>query len=393
MRGSPPERHPSRRRSVPRLAAATAVAAVLVPVFVAAPSAVAGPPRSSTLQRAFASAAQHYRVPQSVLLGVSYLESRWDTHAGRPSVTGGYGPMHLTDARTAIAGSAAAAAGDAQGDQRGDVARPLAVTAQVAVPKERALPASLRTADRAAALTGLSNERLREDPAANVAGGAALLAAAQKALGRPLSADPADWFGAVARYSGADDTASAADFADDVFQTIRDGAARTDDSGQHVVLAAVPGLRPDTAQADALGLRTADADGTECPPHGGLRVGARAVRAVREHPDRLRQPRPGGPAARLRRSTTSSSTTPRASWDVTLKLVQDPTYLGWHYTVRSSDGHIAAARGDQGRRLARRQLVRQRQVDRHRARGLPRRSGRLVHRGDVPPARPGWCAT
>ena len=51
----------------------------------------------------------------------------------------------------------------------------------------------------------MSAERLRRDPAANVAGGAALLAAAQKQLGRPLSSDPADWYGAVARFSGADD--------------------------------------------------------------------------------------------------------------------------------------------------------------------------------------------
>ena len=30
-----------------------------------------------------------------------------------------------------------------------------------------------------------------------------------------------------------------------------------------------------------------------------------------------------------------------ASWDTTLKLVQDPTYVSWHYSLRSSDGHIA----------------------------------------------------
>lgn len=29
------------------------------------------------------------------------------------------------------------------------------------------------------------------------------------------------------------------------------------------------------------------------------------------------------------------------SYDVALKLVQDPDYLAWNYTVRSSDGHIA----------------------------------------------------
>ncbi|MYS08414.1 N-acetylmuramoyl-L-alanine amidase, partial [Streptomyces sp. SID6041] len=38
----------------------------------------------------------------SVLLAVSYLQSRWDAHGGAPSVTGGYGPMHLTDAVTAL---------------------------------------------------------------------------------------------------------------------------------------------------------------------------------------------------------------------------------------------------------------------------------------------------
>jgi hypothetical protein len=30
-----------------------------------------------------------------------------------------------------------------------------------------------------------------------------------------------------------------------------------------------------------------------------------------------------------------------ASWDTTLRLVQDPTYLGWHYSIRSADGLVA----------------------------------------------------
>jgi hypothetical protein len=86
---------------------------------------------------------------------------------------------------------------------------------------------------KAAELTGIPAERLRTDAAANVAGGAALLAAAQKQLGEPLSDDAADWYGAVARYSGADDTATAATYADDVFDVIRRGEAarRTRASG------------------------------------------------------------------------------------------------------------------------------------------------------------------
>ncbi len=339
MPRSIPDR-PTRRRPVPRIAAVTATAALLLPVFGPAPSAGASQPRADSLQRAFTAASQRYQVPRSVLLAVSYLESRWDTHAGRPSVTGGYGPMHLTDARTAIAQSAARTDGDALGDPRGDTSRPLTVPATVKVPQERALPASLKTADRAASLTGLSGEQLREDPADNVAGGAALLAADQKSLGQPLSSDPGDWFGAVARYSGADDTATAADFAGDVFQTIRDGESRTTDSGQHVTLAAQPSVRADTAQARSLGLRTADTAGTECP----VTVACEWVPAPYE------QYGPGptdyGNHDLANRPQDSSVDyivihDTEGTWDVTLGLVQDPTYLGWHYTVRSADGQVA----------------------------------------------------
>ena len=34
-------------------------------------------------------------MPESVLFSVSYLESRWEDHAGQPSRAAGYGPMAL----------------------------------------------------------------------------------------------------------------------------------------------------------------------------------------------------------------------------------------------------------------------------------------------------------
>ncbi|MFG1684350.1 N-acetylmuramoyl-L-alanine amidase [Nonomuraea sp. NPDC049269] len=142
----------------------------------------------------FAAAAREYGVPESVLLGVSYLESRWDANAGAPSVAGGYGPMHLVDA-------------------------------------------PLRLAER---LTGLPAARLRTDPAANIRGGAAVLASYQR---RP-SANPADWYDAVARYSGAPGPQAARAFADEVFAVIRTGATRRTDDGQPVRLAAIPALFP-----------------------------------------------------------------------------------------------------------------------------------------------------
>lgn len=182
------------------------VAALLLPLLGAAPPGVSAEAPSARLQDAFTSAAAEYQVPQSVLLGVSYLQSRWDAHDGAPSVTGGYGPMHLTDARAALANATrhSEAAGDPRGD---DLRAPL--RASEAAPKNTQLPARLRTLPRAAQLTGLSAEQLRGDSAANVRGGAALLAAAQKKLGKPLSDRPADWYGAVAAFSGADDTATA----------------------------------------------------------------------------------------------------------------------------------------------------------------------------------------
>ncbi|AEW93119.1 MULTISPECIES: peptidoglycan recognition protein family protein [Streptomycetaceae] len=319
---------------------AAVAAAALLPVFVGAAPAGAGQADTGSLQRAFTTAARHYHVPVSVLLGVSYLESRWDGHAGRPSVTGGYGPMHLTDARTALAGSGRRAGGDALGDPRGDTSRPLRTPAAVPLPAERALPASLRTAERAAALTGLPRAALRENAADNVAGGAALLAAAQRATGRPPSADPGQWFGAVARYSGADDAATATDFADDVFQVIHDGAARTTDSGQRVALAADASVRPRTTQVRALGLRAPRTERTECP----RRVACEWV------PAPYQQYGPGNGdygnhdlADRPKDSSVDYIVIhdTEGTWDTTLKLVQDPKYLGWHYTVRSSDGHVA----------------------------------------------------
>ena len=98
-----------------------ASAALLLPLVAAAPPGAAERLSSARLQGAFAQAAAEYRVPQSVLLGVSYLQSRWDSHAGAPSVGGGYGPMHLTDARTALAESPHHSHGaeDARGDTSG----------------------------------------------------------------------------------------------------------------------------------------------------------------------------------------------------------------------------------------------------------------------------------
>lgn len=284
----------------------------------------------ATRQAAYAAAAGEYGVPESVLLGVSYLESRWDTHAGEPSTDAGYGPMHLTDAPTVLAEDHH---GGTAEDPRGDTERP--------VGDEEFGPA-LTTLYRAAELTGTDAATLRAKPAENIAGGAALLAAYQEDLGAPASADPADWYGAVAKYAGAAYEQDAATFADEVYATIRDGAARTTDDGQAVRLAGDPSVAPQQRWLGELGLPRLAAEDVECPK----RLGCEWIPAT------YRQTNPDDLGAYVNHDKANRPRDQKIEYIVihdtegrypgVINMVQDPTRAAsWQYTLRSSDGHIA----------------------------------------------------
>ncbi|MEJ7690926.1 MAG: hypothetical protein WKF76_11115 [Nocardioidaceae bacterium] len=182
--------------------------------------AVGNGPVAQARQRTFAAAASTYDVPTSVLLGVSYLESRWDDHGASPSTSGGYGPMHLTD--VAVPDNSLA-----KGD--GTVRRSDG-------------PAALHTASTAAALTKLSVRRLTSDDVANICGGAALLASYQRDLGKATgtTTTAASWYGAVKTYSGAATAADETTFAQRVYSTLKSGEQRTTIDGQRLQLAAQP---------------------------------------------------------------------------------------------------------------------------------------------------------
>ncbi|MGD3106959.1 N-acetylmuramoyl-L-alanine amidase [Streptomyces sp. YGL11-2] len=349
MRGSAPEddtriHRPALRRS----ATAVAAAVLLLPLISAAPSAQARQPRSDTLQHAFGKAAARFHVPRSVLMGVSYLESRWDGHGGAPSVSGGYGPMHLTDARAAVARQPEFSA-DGE-DARGDTARtrrtvPATQQRRAVLPAQ--LPARLRTLPQAARLTGLPAATLRSDSAANVLGGAALLAAAQRGLGLPASSDPAKWYAAVARYGGEDSARGGAAFANDVYAVMRRGQSRTTDAGQRVTLAAAPALTPDPTQAKRIGVsagsaRRASGHGSagelECP----WSVACESWPAPYEVYDKTNYGNHDlANRPKDQRVDTIVIHDTEGSWETSLRLIKDPKYVSWHYTVRSSDGLIA----------------------------------------------------
>src|SRR6478736_4130046 len=185
-----PQRRPSRIRPTRLIAGALTFALVsgLAAATAVAPAAADSP----DLDDAFTSAASAYGVPRAVLAAVSYAQTRWEPHAGAPSVAGGWGPMHLVDTMLLA---------------------------------DKTTPARDTTLDEAARLTGLTADALRDDVAANVAGGAALLADAQARLGNPVGShtEPGGWYAAVAAFSGSTDETAATGFADAVFDTISSG--------------------------------------------------------------------------------------------------------------------------------------------------------------------------
>jgi hypothetical protein len=300
-----------------------ALAAVALPVALTGVSSEDPPALASTVSTpapsaaasAFSAAAAQYGVPESVLLAVSYAESRWDDHAGAQSTSGGFGPMHLTAPGAARAVDLA----DEQKVARAD---------------------SLRTLYKAAELTGLDPVALRKDTVANIHGGAAVLASYQKSLGLPVGANtsPAEWYGAIASYAGAGDKAGAAGFADDVYAIMARGAARTTNTGQQLVMPALA-VTPDKSQLAKLslpdGVKAATSD-VECPPSLGCEWLPAPYEAFGAgdygNHDKADRPNTGKIDYIIVHDTETS-------WQGTLRLVQDPTYVSWQYTMRSSDGH------------------------------------------------------
>ncbi|WP_203919208.1 N-acetylmuramoyl-L-alanine amidase [Rugosimonospora africana] len=348
-----------------------AVVAGLVVLGTATGALAAPNGAADSRQQAYAAAAASSGVPESVLLGVSYLESLWNTNAGQPSTSGGFGPMHLTDVtyvaslpatglgrgaasdapsqtgrpRAEVAGTdqastvQAAGANQAGADARGDSARPM--TAGPRQAGATTTPATgTETLEVAAALTGLDKATLRTDPAANIRGGAAVLARYQRALGAPLSSDPDQWYGAVAEYAGATDADSAQQFADEVFDTIRSGAQRVTDDGHPVRLAATAGV-PDRSWLDKLGLpRLPGSSNLECPKKLSCEwVPAPYQQLSADPTDYGNYDLADRPKTQKIRYIVIHDT--EESFDGSLQLVQDPTYLGWHYTIRSADGLVA----------------------------------------------------
>ncbi|MFD2007283.1 N-acetylmuramoyl-L-alanine amidase [Streptomyces narbonensis] len=262
-------------------AAAVVATATLGTIAVASPGllgttgdakAAAG---EASLQSQFANAAREFDVPQSVLMAVSYRQTRWESHDGLPSTTGAYNVMGLTkvdpediqaDAGEDLLHHLVNGTGDPSVDKKIDKKKAQAPVPEATVDTD---DPKLHTLDKAAELIDGSTDSVQEDSAASIRAGAALLAEYQKQAGAELSDDPGAWYPAVARYSQSEDRDGADLFAKRVFESIRTGEQEITAEGEQVVLPANPSVDPVEPANVPLAASTADTAATptaECPP-------------------------------------------------------------------------------------------------------------------------------
>jgi len=300
------------------------IAAMVMAMAIALPAAADS--QQDNRQAAFKAAAQEFGVPENLLLAVSYHKSRWETHNGKPSASGGYGLMHLVGAE------------DGQ-DGRGD-------DASHKVPTDRKKQVK-ETLDDAAATLQVSKETLQQDERQNIRGGAALLAKYAKAQHNgsvPTSEN--DWYGAVTEYSDSDDAAQATEFADEVFGTLQHGAARKTTDNQTLQLGAdgtVKANKSDVDQLERSGRlhRTPRPKDVECP--SGLNCKFVPARYAQNNPS---DPADYGNYDQANRPKDMKITSiiihdTEGSYDASIAWFQDPaSYTSAHYVIRSADGEV-----------------------------------------------------
>jgi hypothetical protein len=300
------------RRAVRRAAALVGVGVAGVLVAAAGGAGArpvesrAVPAVSADRQQEIAAAAAEFGVPAPLLLALSAALTGWGTGTD-PAVAGGHGLFRLTDGPSRLDGRGTGGTGGG-----GDSAN-------------RPDPASGTLAE-AAALLRRPVDRVRDDPADNARGAAALLRKyAQQATGGALPRTLAGWYGAVARY-GTGDAMTGRAFADDVFALLRAGAPPAVVSSQRFTLPA----RRDAVLPPAPGSRRGPPGTTAAQCPAGL--SCRFVPAAGHAP--AERARAGG-------VRTAVLTDTPAGYTATIATAQRAS-ARWspHYVVRARDGAV-----------------------------------------------------
>jgi N-acetyl-anhydromuramyl-L-alanine amidase AmpD len=296
------------RRSVEFVTLAASAVLALMPTAASAASLR----HTGDEARAFEAAAKEFHVPKSVLMATSYNLTRWETHAGQMSADGGYGPMDLRTSQPIE-------------DGRGDPARPVNTNATTQHGDD--------TLNRAAQLLGISTKDLQSDATQNIRGGAAVLADKAKQLNNgKLPTNTADWYRAVAAFSGSDAN-NAASFANDVFSTAKNGATDTTTDGQTLSV-------PSDSSASAQQAQPLNRDGVECPSGLDCRfVSAGYSANSADKTDYGNYDNANRPHDMQIKYIVIHDT--EGSYDSAIAHFQDTTSkVSAHYVIRSSDGAV-----------------------------------------------------
>jgi len=313
----------------------TSIVAVLALVLCAMPTAASAVSVSSSTQEQdmFQSAASEFNVPLSLLMSISYNQSRWEDHNGQMSVDGGYGPMNL---RTAVAVQ----------DERGDPSRPVPQGKVVA-------PKGDMTLDNAAKLLNVNPDTLKTDMRQNIRGGAALLAdQAKKQNNGALPANLDQWYAVVAQYLGSTNSQNTQSFVEQVVGMMKNGHVDTTSKGQQLSLAPTPNapsldinklLQGGKGAVGALGLNKDGAqnnNGAECPRTDNCRFIPAGYAANSADPadygnyDYANRPKDMKVNYIVIHDT-------EGSYESAISHFQDTSsYVSAHYVIRSSDGAV-----------------------------------------------------
>ena len=307
-----------------------ALAAVALPMTVTGVSSPGGPPLPTVDAPVTGRHGAGRGVPRGLRDSTAYRsrccwrcptrETRWDDHQGTSSTSGGYGPMHLTAVDpTAVV--------DLLRRAQGRQDRAHSRTLYKRVRADRAGPGC--------PAQGRRREHRRRCRAAGVVPALARPPGRRRHVrGRVVRRDR--------RVRRTRRTGRAHRlFADDVYAILAKGAARTTNTGQQVVMPAAEAT-PDKDQLARTSCR--------CRRRAPAAAPRRSARSSSTASGCRRRTRI------RRRSATTATTTWRTGrttgkidyiiihdteggWQGTLNLVQDPTYVSWQYTMRSSDGH------------------------------------------------------
>ncbi|WP_406001369.1 N-acetylmuramoyl-L-alanine amidase [Streptomyces sp. NBC_00829] len=297
---------------------------------------------NATLQSRFEDAAREFDVPKSVLMAVSYRQTRWETHDGLPSTTGAYNVMGLTRVRPDDMEKPTAEERLAHLNQSGDPAVEKRFDADKALRSTLAAvemsDPRLHTLDEAAELIDKPADELRSDAAQSIRAGAALLADYQREATGSLPDDPGLWYPAVARFSQAPDAKGAQLFATRVYESIRTGESELTADGQRVTLKADPSVTPVKPSKLPLAATFASVSAVptpECP--ADLNCDFAPAGYAKDQGNYNIAGRPAG-GFDIRQIVIHDT---EGGYADSLATFQNPaTYVSAHYLIRASDGLV-----------------------------------------------------